>query len=558
MNIIPNDNMAIIISFLDGESLFSCSCVNYDFYNLIDNKNYWKNVSCKLYPYLKEKVDLIPYHNNWKNLFKNKNIIGRNRSFVFEWEIHDITLKNERLFSNEFEVGNYKFNLICDPTGNPNVLFMDPSVSLYLKCLPKIYNKNWECCCGFSLICMNKIQSKKNITWYSGMESNKFYKDRESWGVHAMIPLSKLKHYLNEKKALKVKVKLNLLYLKINVFCLQTDYQGFGFITDKNLSYELFECTTIENLKIMIIKDLNLTDINNIRLWIYTHKNETSLSPKIVIHSNANSNTIYEILSPYKNDFNIVKLFVECCTDQTFYETKQNKIPKFIQSNVFSNLPQINYKNDILIFIKYLQNKNMHTTYIIINQFSSLHLLFSLISTITGIKVTNLKAIKEVSPYIYKYKNFKQLLYPNDDKTIESYNIKSGDILTFFSYNDKNKINHFYNLWFDTIKNNLYNLQKTRIIPNFDLQKLMLLCEKIGYYDFWIYNLYKNLNHKSVKDTLSYILSGKHFGCYCNKCNQQNFSGIRYNSLEFDNYDLCESCFRIDQNNHNMIQIKPF
>ena len=61
------------------------------------------------------------------------------------------------------------------------------------------------------------------------MEDNKFYKNRESWGVHSIVPLSKIKDYSCKDNSMKVKVRLNLLYLKLNIFCCnsQTD-PGFG------------------------------------------------------------------------------------------------------------------------------------------------------------------------------------------------------------------------------------------------------------------------------------------------------------------------------------------
>ena len=156
----------------------------------------------------------------------------------------------------------------------------------------------------------------------------------------------------------------------------------------------------------------------------------------------------------------------------------------------------------------------------------------------------NLKSVIEVSPYMWKYTYDKLTIsYPDNDNSIESYNIKNGDILTFYLQKDE-KIHDLYNLWIESLQNDLYKLHNKRIIPNFDLENLMQLCHKLGYFDFWIYNAYTNLDHKNVKDTLSYIMSGKHFGYHCNECKMNDFAGIRYNSLENDDYDLCESCFK--------------
>lgn len=521
MNQLPLDNISIILSFLDGESLLSSSCVNYDFFVLIDNKEYWKNVSYKKYPYLK---DNIPYQGSWKHLFKDKNKIGRNRAFVFEWKIPNFLEQNKRLYSNEFEVGDYKFNLICDPTGNPNVFFMEQSMSVYLKCLPKVSKSdNWESCCDFSISCINNIPSKRNITWNSTMENKKFYKQRESWGIHGLLALSTLKDksngYLSETNYLKLRVKLNLSYMKINVYHLQKEYNGFGItdLTNIPFSYELFECTTVEKLKIKIINDLNLINVNQtklwiyvnqIRLWIFTHPSQDTsvLSPKILITESNMNSTINEIMSSYKNSFNTVKLFVECSRDNAFYESSENKIPRFIQSNSLSVLPQINNSNNIIIFLKIYDS--YYTTYIIINPLSPLHILFSLISSITGYKVNDLKTMIEVCPVDWNSIGCKEISYPNNDNCIESFNIKNGDILTFYEHKNKNKIQYFYNSCFDSLKNDLYKLHGSRLqIYTYNLEKLIQLCEKLGFLHFRIYNLNRKLNKKNIKDTLSYILN---------------------------------------------------
>lgn len=46
-----------------------------------------------------------------------------------------------------------------------------------------------ECCAAFSLAAVNKA-GRKDIMWMSSMEGDRFYPDRNSWGVHCLLPTS--------------------------------------------------------------------------------------------------------------------------------------------------------------------------------------------------------------------------------------------------------------------------------------------------------------------------------------------------------------------------------
>jgi hypothetical protein len=93
-----------------------------------------------------------------------------------------------------------------DPVGNPNVYFLEPGVSVYLAC--SLANPNaegggasdedetgadWECCCAFSLTACNQQRKGRNVTWHSSMLNDRFHKNRKNWGVHSLLPLTKLK-----------------------------------------------------------------------------------------------------------------------------------------------------------------------------------------------------------------------------------------------------------------------------------------------------------------------------------------------------------------------------
>lgn len=46
-----------------------------------------------------------------------------------------------------------------------------------------------ECCAAFSLSAINQ-GGRKNVTWVSSMDGDRFYPGRSSWGVHCLLPTS--------------------------------------------------------------------------------------------------------------------------------------------------------------------------------------------------------------------------------------------------------------------------------------------------------------------------------------------------------------------------------
>jgi hypothetical protein len=134
--------------------------------------------------------------------------------------------------------------VIVDPVGNPNVYFPEPGVSVYLACSlatpsggeeePDV-NGDWECCCAFSLTAVNQQKKGRNVTWHSSMLNDRFHKNRKNWGVHSLLPLTKLKDPSSGfvvEDSLKLKVRLRLLYLTVKVIRTSSlgSHRGFGVV----------------------------------------------------------------------------------------------------------------------------------------------------------------------------------------------------------------------------------------------------------------------------------------------------------------------------------------
>jgi len=164
---------------------------------------------------------------------------------------------------------------------------------------------DWECCCAFSLTACNQQRKGRNVTWHSSMLNDRFHKNRKNWGVHSLLPLTKLKDPASGfvvDDTLKLKVRLRLLYLTVKVVRTSnlTAHEGFGVVDtgaeadaqgDKTLTYELFHCTTLSAFKEMLVSDLGLTSAEHLRLWVFTQPwPDTVLCPREILVTDSSSN----------------------------------------------------------------------------------------------------------------------------------------------------------------------------------------------------------------------------------------------------------------------------
>ena len=163
---------------------------------------------------------------------------------------------------------------------------------------------DWECCCAFSLTACNQQRKGRNVTWHSSMLNDRFHKNRKNWGVHSLLPLTKLKDPASGfvvEDSLKLKVRLRLLYLTVKVVRTTSlaAHQGFGVVdtgadaeSENTLTYELFHCTTLAAFKQMLVRDLDVASPEHLRLWVFTQPwPDTVLCPREILVNEASSST---------------------------------------------------------------------------------------------------------------------------------------------------------------------------------------------------------------------------------------------------------------------------
>lgn len=523
MNKLSYDDIAEILPFLDANTLLIVSCINSIFCTLTNKKSLWKSAASALGTLYVTNLDAeYVYQNNWKCILKEEN--HRSISNKFVWTISHFSTLTKRLYSQSFFIQNFKFQLIMDPLGNPNSLFENEAISVYLKYdIPKNNTEIGleECCCSFALGCKYPLGY---VEWVSELEHHRFHKDTDSWGTHALVPLSKIhdkKLGILQNDCLTLYTNMVLLFIKIKVFYQGFGHQGFGIhdLGKETLNYELLQCTSLKKWKAMLQQDLQLSGTDRYRIWIYYQENESNsvLSPKNIINAKDDT-TIFKIFEYYLNRWKEVRVWVEL---------------------VQVGIPRIIYSSNIILFLKYFKQENFYCTHTITESSLPLHTLFSTISSITGYDIEDMKAILETTPYMCN--SFSSRIVQDNNNTISSSNITNGDILCFFRKDHESIVTTCYENWTIEVVNDIHNMLNSKTYLNqIKLSDVVLAYEKLGCCDFRIIDIYDS--HENIHQTLSY-LKDRHIGYWCDICGCKDIKGIRYKCMECKDYDICSECY---------------
>jgi len=74
------------------------------------------------------------------------------------------------------------------------------------------------------------------------------------------------------------------------------------------------------------------------------------------------------------------------------------------------------------------------------------------------------------------------------------------------------------------------------------LEDVVNLFERFGYQSFRVRNVYYQHKHMNARQTLEYVIQGRHLGFCCDRCGATDFTGPRYKCMACYDYDLCCNC----------------
>ncbi|KAM3573011.1 hypothetical protein VYU27_005005 [Nannochloropsis oceanica] len=207
---LPTGVIHSVLSHLEARDLSTSAQVCCELYECCDHPALWEAAGQVTYPHAEKLGALQLYNGEWKTLLRDQN--RRDRSTLFEWEVTDCLTNTARRFSPTFLLGDYTFQLIVDPNGNPYVPLAKPGVSVYLTCCPTHANglppiDTWECCVAFALAVVNQTGARQHANGY-----------------------------LSEKGSIKVQAHLRLACLSLKLFTSDAmkGYRGFGLAEFSN------------------------------------------------------------------------------------------------------------------------------------------------------------------------------------------------------------------------------------------------------------------------------------------------------------------------------------
>eukprot|EP00904_Undaria_pinnatifida_P004673 jgi/Undpi1/14206/HiC_scaffold_9.g03855.m1 len=190
------------------------------------------------------------------------------------------------------------------------------------------------CCAAFSLSAVNQA-GLKDVMWVSSMDDDRFFPGRSSWGVHCLLPTSKIQDpdagFLKDG-SITVRLRLRLLFLTAHVYTTAdlASHRGFGVVpvrgeeqpyhyhgygevntrkgrkenhrnmpwnagysrqgfphTSKTvgplpcLTFEVLRCATVEEMEKLVAMALDVPSTNDIRLWLITQPlTDAPLAPR--------------------------------------------------------------------------------------------------------------------------------------------------------------------------------------------------------------------------------------------------------------------------------------
>jgi hypothetical protein len=475
------------------------------FYKITDNVSLWEKASKNEFSHLRHTKDASPYQDDWMALFKDKN--RRNTSMFYSWIIDDIDI-NERRTSPRFTIGEFSFELICDPYGNPNIDDdddIDEGVSAYIQCTNK---HQWECTGVFSLRLSNPMDENIYCEWG---RVHRFHNNAPSWGVHSITPLDKLPKYVADNKT-KLTINIRLFVMKIQVYT-SVISQGFGLEkTDARIYY----IHSLAPLKEMIANDFNIP-VHSLRLWLFANK------------WNDNSNYKVRMKCLMRDDMEVWNLL----QDQYLYNH---------QVSIFAeNTTTPITKKHRLFFIKWLDKNVIHHVGTITVSPSEITLkrLFEIVSDLVNYPGIDFGFFLEHRP-----NKFNRIIHHDHglDTTLEEFfQEDEGHILVFYKKFDVDIVNKCYKQSKIDLLDEVELLKNQRIIK---IRQVYDLYERCGFHLFRLHKLYTSRICKNGRNMLDHILyTHSHLDYWCDSCGTKDIKGVRYKCTKCKDYDLCSFCF---------------
>ena len=548
--LLPIEVLGKVMTFVDGETLATCSCVSYNMAQMTKSQIMWKRLCNRKWPSTaRVKLNQLPgapeydlirlYKGSWKSCYLDNN--KKAQRIDIKMAISNFTNRgSERLISETFSIGEHSFCLWVFPKGNPHeVDYSGRALSVYLV-LTNIDQRpsNWQTCAVFTLNVENFLNSAKSLEWNSCLSDNRFNEHMFNWGVHSLGMLEDLKNPENgflKNDTLHLSASVRLMTISVRLLRERNfkEHHGFGLVNlSDGIDFEVPFCVSMTELLTKLSEFGLVTE--NVRIWCFNQPvaSGQSLRPRKML----TQSSFTPLVSSREPMFG--KLLSDG-VDIDAYSFCQI----YVEDTLVDDAP-LNEKptNDEAhhagyIFVKMLDEFTKSLDYVGRIYYSE-SLLASDLYEITAkfLNIDCLVMTKEEMP-----PNVSQFVVPNNRVPLQEFSIAAADIVIFEKKHDKPLQVPTVQT---TILKGLYDGARKMLNQRHTTLKLgdiEELAEKLDIPKFRVRSAFRKCDGDAEK-TLAYIMEGRHLGFICDSCGETDFQGARFHCKSCNDYDLCSVC----------------
>lgn len=488
---------------------------------------------------------------------------------MFTIELNDFpNLRDDRIISETFSILEHDFCLWVLPRGNPNEpRYAGQALSVYLV-MTNLEKREtgWSTCAIFTLSVLHSKDPAKNINWHSNLIDNKLCAEIDNWGVHCFESLSMLKdpesgylHREGKTHTLKIQAHVRIMTITFRIV-FESDlhqYHGLGLLSLPNvISLQLSLCSTLQELldalQPHIPYNRNGPLHQHLRVWCCSQPITPTLPmrpTKLLTTATADrGNSMFGSLLCDGTDidaYSFCYLYVEDTnntnrkvagdrSDRTELQ-KANLVPARLASGYDMSDNYDNY-----VFMKALHPTSHKLQFIGKFGWSTMTKMSTMMlckraAEILRCSWINLEVYREEAPP-------RLLSGPIPVSDAQSDILKASDIV-IFAVKTTSKDNTLQSVMEELLWSHYEYaaklLSKGNSYPNLrDIEEAMQFFQIPRY-------CVRNVFHKcdqNARRTLEYIMEGRQLGFACDKCEEIDFLGSRFNCLECSDYDECQAC----------------
>ncbi|GLD95078.1 hypothetical protein PINS_up003703 [Pythium insidiosum] len=593
---LPLEVLAVVLSFLDGHSLLRSSAVCRAWARVSHHRETWRNICLHAWPTLRMQVlpqlpgapdydvrlwysyfvdataaishrkvpigQLIRlYGGSWRRCFVERH--ASNQRAEIRVTIPDFPRATEgKVVSDTFSIGEHRFCLWIFPSGNPHEpLYKDKVLSVYLV-LTDLDRRpsDWITSAVFSLSVVNHLDAARRIEWHSCLADNKFDSNVTNWGVHSLGSLKTLHNpangfLVNDSLTVSASVRLMSITFRLIMERDLKAHHHLGLADLANVDTVVMPfCASLEDLLQRLRRDYDM-DTTQVRVWCFNQPvvSGQALRPRKLL----TGDKIDKTLPMFGNllcdgvdidAYSFCQLYIERLDvdDAPLDIVAPNPLGSpddvTMEDVSVSASEAISEVQESYVFVKYLDPTSRSLNYLARCRFSSKSIstgaLYQVISQQLRCEVSDFMLFKEeIAPTLVSGP-----LVWSDQTQEDTLQLQPTDIIIAVSVDlvAKGTFEHVMTSLLSShysVAGQLANREFTDVT----LEHIESMAERLDIPKFRVRSAFRKCREDG-RQTLRYIMEGRHLGFICDCCGETDFKGPRFNCTICNDYDLCQSC----------------